>query len=1030
MQCAVNLISRWVVCFCLMLSAGAVSSQVCGTPGKDGVTFARNTYFPGNGVASAGATTVNFGTARVDANASATAFAVGDMALIIQMQDSSINNSTNTGVYGDGVVGDPGSGSTSLRSSGLYEFKRVLAATATSITLDSGLANTYTNANANTTDGNRRWQVVRVPQFAALTLPGGTVATTAWNGTTGGVFILDVSGTLSFNNTTVTAAGVAFRGGGSQEATVISGVGAIDYASAQAAGAPPANRGGAKGEGIAGTPRFVRGPTITNGYTGVDLTTSGYPNSLDLARGAPGNAGGGGTQHNSGGGGGGNAGTGGKAGSSYGQFSTTDTGGCVNFGPGFFSCGGDGARDVGGFGGLGQTPAIARLYMGGGGGAGDANNNNDFPAIAQSSGGNGGGLIYVRARVITGSGALNAVGQAGESAGRDGGGGGGAGGTIIVITESTSVPGLTANTAGGTGGNTGLPLTAGETQGTGGGGGGGAVILSAGLTIGAQSVAGGSSGQNQPQTGVFSALGATAGAGGVANVPFGGTNFPNPASCFPTLTVTKATTTPTRTLPLQTTAQYVITISNSASGGAAAGVAVTDILPTPFLLTSTLATAATVSAAGPASAAASGTSIVQIATPGGTVANSYVILPGGSVSLTFNVSLDGAVPGTYQNPANVLYSDPTRAVAAATISPGGSYTAGGSVLGSNYASGDTTNEDVTVAGALATVTSAPTACVASTREITATNIISNSNFADTAASPGNAGGVGLAGVNTEPANNNVSYQIGLQGITAGAPNLYQSPFPGDAARTVAGANTWLLANGNTLGTPANGIWWSQDVSGLVVGRTYTFIIYASSPTDGAQNGGAVELPALRLTITQAAAQLVALGSIVNDTAAADVWRIYQTIFLASQSTATLAINNTVATTGGGGGGERRGLFALAQPTLRLCSPLVNLTITKSNGTNVLTAGGTTSYTVTIANLGPSAADGSVFKDAPSAGLTCNAVNCTATAGGASCPTIGGGAGQLSIGNLILPGAGVVLPTLPSGSTVSFSLACGVTATGL
>lgn len=1022
-------LSSWFIYLCLLLTAGAAWPQVCGTPGKDGVTFARNTYFPGVGTANIGATTVNFGAARVDANASTTAFAVGDMALIIQMQDASINNTTSTGVYGDGVAGDPGSGSTSLRNSGLYEFKRVTAATATSITLASALANAYTNANANATDGNRRWQVVRVPQFASLTLPGGTIGTTVWNGATGGLFVLDVSGTLSLNNTTITATGAGFRGGGSQESTVISGVGTINYAAGQAAGTPPANLGGAKGEGIAGTPRFVRGTVVTNGYTGLDLTTSGYPNNLDLARGAPGNAGGGGTQHNAGGGGGGNAGAGGKGGTSFGLFSATDTGGCVNFGPGFFSCGGDGARDVGGFGGVGQTPSAARLYMGGGGGAGDANNNNDNTGVAQSSGGNGGGLIYVRARVVTGNGAFNAVGQAGEPAGRDAAGGGGAGGTVIVITESTTILGLTANTAGGLGGNTGLPLTGNETQGTGGGGGGGAVILSAGLTIGTQSVTGGASGQNQPQTGVFNSLGATAGAGGVANVPFGGTNFPNPASCFPTLTVAKSTTTGTRTLPLQNTAQYVITISNSASGGAAAGVAITDILPTPFLLTSTVATAATASAAGPAAPPATGTSTVQIATPGGTVANSYVILPGGIVTLTFNISLDGAVPGTYQNPATVLYSDPTRTAAGTTISPGGTYTASGTVPGTNYASASTTNEDVVVLGALATVTSGPTVCSASTREITATNAITNSDFSNTAAPLGNGGGVGLAGVNTEPANNNVSYQIGLQGDATGGPDLYQSPFPGDVARSIAGANTWLLANGNTLGTPANGVWWSQTVSGLVVGRTYTFIVYASSPTDGVQDGGAGELPALRLTVVQAATQLLALGTIVNDTAAADVWRIYQTTFLATQATATLAINNTVATTGGTT--ERRGTFALAQPTLRLCSPLVNLTVTKANGVNAVTAGSTTTYTVTVANLGPSAADGSVLTDnIPAPGLNCTAVSCTATAGGAVCPPVGGGAGQLSIGNLIAPGLGVVLPTLPANSSISFSLSCGVTATGL
>ena len=124
------------------------------------------------------------------------------------------------------------------------------------------------------------------------------------------------------------------------------------------------------------------------------------------------------------------------------------------------------------------------------------------------------------------------------------------------------------------------------------------------------------------------------------------------------------------------------------------------------------------------------------------------------------------------------------------------------------------------------------------------------------------------------------------------------------------------------------------------------------------------------------------------------------------------------------------MFALAQPTLRLCSPLVSLTVTKSNNASTVTAGGATSYTVTIANLGPSAADGSVLTDNATAGLSCNVVACSAVAGGAVCPTVGGGAGQLSIANLLSPGTGVTLPTLPSGSTISFSLGCNVTATGL
>ncbi len=83
------------------------------------------------------------------------------MLLIIQMQDATINTSTtteNTSAYGDGVPGDPGSGSTSLGSSGLFEF--VTATNATPVTAaggtvtftgtgaGGGLLNTYVNAAA------------------------------------------------------------------------------------------------------------------------------------------------------------------------------------------------------------------------------------------------------------------------------------------------------------------------------------------------------------------------------------------------------------------------------------------------------------------------------------------------------------------------------------------------------------------------------------------------------------------------------------------------------------------------------------------------------------------------------------------------------------------------------------------------------------------------------------------------------------------------------------------------------------------
>ena len=745
---------------------GLAMSQVCGTPGADGTTFARNTYFPGAASAALGATSVSIGAARVDANASTTPFAIGDLALIMQMQDANINN-TDTDSYGDGVAGEPANGSSNLRRAGRYEFKLVTGIAAGSISFAEPLGFAYTNQDAGTNNGNRRFQVIRVPQFASLTLPGGTLGVTAWNGATGGVFVLDVSGILNLNGTTINADAVGFRGGGSQEATSFTGANVLDFRAAQAAGTPPANRGAAKGEGIAGTPRFVRGAAVP--YSGTDLGVSGYPSSFDLARGAPGNAGGGGTQHNSGGGGGGNVGAGGRGGRSFGRYNANNiNASCVMLtsiigGTVYYSCDGDGTRDVGGYGGFGITPPSGDLIViGGGGGAGESNNSGDNPAVAQNAGGNGGGMIFVHARTITGTGSFQARGQAGLPAGRDGAGGGGSGGTVVVISESTSVPGLSADARGGNGGNSGQPLRSNETQGTGGGGGGGAILLSPSLSIGSVNVAGGTPGVNEPVNNIQNTLGATAGLGGVANVPFSGDEFPNSSACYPALTVTKSTSTPLRIIPTDTTAQYTITVSNAASGGSATGVAVTDVFPVPFTYSGGAVAAALSAAVGPNPATpVSGTSTVIVGTAGGTVANSYRILPGGSVAFTVPVNLNGAGIGTYQNPATVNYSDPTRAATGAqTTSPGGSYANPGptvTVPGSNYNSASSTAEDITINGA---------ANLQVIKTNSVTGLVSGATTIYTL-TVSNAGPLGADGANLTDA---PSAGLSLQSVTCGSPS--------------------------------------------------------------------------------------------------------------------------------------------------------------------------------------------------------------------------------------------------------------------
>ncbi len=481
-----------------------VQPLVCATPGRDGaggtLTGVVNAYYPpALGIRAAGSTTVTLG--AVAAGGANTAIAVGDLLLFIQMQDAAIN-STNTGAYGDASPGDPASGSTSLNSAGEFEFVTATNAipnTGGALTFQGtgaggGLLNTYTNAVATAAQGQRTFQVIRVPQYTSATLSS-TLTALAWNGATGGVLAVDVASQLTLGGT-VSVDAKGFRGGAGR--TLGGGAGAAtDYLTLSTN-----NANGSKGEGIAGTQRWVVNATITNRTnTGVE----GLPNG-SYARGAPGNAGGGATDahptandQNSGGGGGGNGGAGGQGGFGW-----------------------NSAGIVGGFGGSAFPASTSALVMGGAGGAGTTNNGTADPANANpgginSSGASGGGVIIIHAGTATGVGTITANGQTALNVANDGGGGGGAGGSIRVLTNSGALGGLTAQANGGNGGNTWLTRAIAipfpdARHGPGGGGSGGVIQLSA-APAGA-SVNGGLPGVSTMAT---DAYGATVGGPGVKN---------------------------------------------------------------------------------------------------------------------------------------------------------------------------------------------------------------------------------------------------------------------------------------------------------------------------------------------------------------------------------------------------------------------------------------------------------------------------------------------------------------------------------
>jgi uncharacterized repeat protein (TIGR01451 family) len=117
------------------------------------------------------------------------------------------------------------------------------------------------------------------------------------------------------------------------------------------------------------------------------------------------------------------------------------------------------------------------------------------------------------------------------------------------------------------------------------------------------------------------------------------------------------------------------------------------------------------------------------------------------------------------------------------------------------------------------------------------------------------------------------------------------------------------------------------------------------------------------------------------------------------------------------------------------TPSADLRISKTNAVNspaTLTAGQTTNYTITVSvGTATTASDvaNATLRDPAAAGLQCTlgAAPVCAASVGSVCPALGAGAGLLSIANL--QGAGVQIPLLKVGGTMTFRISCGITATG-
>ena len=78
---------------------------------------------------------------------------------------------------------------------------------------NNGLVNTYRTAAATGTEGQRTFQVIRVPMYLTATLSSSLTAA-RWDGDTGGVLAFEVAGLLTLGGSTVSldGRGLPWRG--------------------------------------------------------------------------------------------------------------------------------------------------------------------------------------------------------------------------------------------------------------------------------------------------------------------------------------------------------------------------------------------------------------------------------------------------------------------------------------------------------------------------------------------------------------------------------------------------------------------------------------------------------------------------------------------------------------------------------------------------------------------------------------------------------------------------------------------------
>ncbi|MGE0126744.1 MAG: DUF11 domain-containing protein [Blastocatellales bacterium] len=941
----------------------------------------------------------------------------GDLIMVIQMAGASINitNSSNYGAV------------TNLNSAGRHEFVTVSSVEGNIIKINppcGGLIFSYSAA--------AKTQIIRVPQYTSLTINNdGSLTAPAWDGKTGGVVVAHVQNNTIINGV-IDVSGLGYRGG---ELSAAGGGGfRSDYVTTQQ------DFGAEKGESFAGYKMDY------------DLNGGGR-----YGRGAPANGGGGGTAHNSGGGGGGNGNNGkawngqgvmdsgavgaaawnldpgyenngnqltdsaggGRGGYSFGN----NNGDALNHKPGDSIWGGDFRREVGGLGGRPAPQDTAgRIFFGGGGGAGAQNDDTG------GAGGNGGGLIYIMANGVSGTGTLRSNGANGGATrgdSRDGAGGGGAGGTIVVNAKTLS--GISAQANGGGGGNQIPPpaLFANHSVGPGAGGGGGFIAYNGG-SISTQ-VNPGANGISQSQAvSEFPANGATRGATGTVNTTITSIPF---CSTTSDLAITKTNNASTIVPGAPTT--YTIVVKNNGPHDVF-GIPVTDPLPAVF----TNITWTCSSSPGSSCLAASGS---------GNLNTRVNLLNGGTATFQLTATPDPSAPaGQVTNTATV--APPEGAV--------------DTNLNNNTASDTDTltpqaDLSITKTDGVTTVTAGtpltytivvrnngPSTVNGATVTDPLSSKLGAASWTCAASAGGSCGAASGTGsisttVNLMP-NATATFTITtsvLSNATGSLVNTATVTSPGSVPDTATNNNS--ATDTNTINVSGDlSITKTNNAASVTPGSQITYTIVASNAGPSAIVGATVvdNLPAsLTNTAWTCAATTGSSCGAANGSGS-----INTTVDLLNGGKATFTITATVSSTATGSLVNTASVMtppSATDPTPNNntatdTDPLqssADLSITKTNGANTVTAGTQTTYTIVVTNNGPSAVTGASVSDVLPPQLANATWTCVASSGSSCGAASGNGAINTTV-NLLPNGTATFALTATVISTATGSVTNAATVT--